>query len=138
MEIKTRGEVARLCGYREPGKDGVGVYLMGEGSMEVCERLPFPLEKCPHCGMPVRQSRGFTKISPHKLFAPGKDPVCRELDGHRHAICSMCAPPKSGYLLWVGARYYTPEDFIEEAQHLGISKKVGRLPKELKITTLTG
>ena len=41
MEIIVSKEAPRGCGYRRTGPDGVGLYLMGKGIFEACERLAF-------------------------------------------------------------------------------------------------
>jgi hypothetical protein len=34
--------------------------------------------------------------------------------------------------MWVGSQYYTPESFIKEAQTMGVSKRIAKIPKDLK------
>jgi len=47
MAIETSIESERGCGYRRAGKEGFGIYLIGDTPTEPCERLPFPLVVCP-------------------------------------------------------------------------------------------
>jgi hypothetical protein len=147
MEIITLKEEARGCGYRHSGKDGVGLYLMGYGFFEVCERLPFPIGVCPCCGQGTKFSRGFTWIEPSKLFDPSLDPQCDiqpngqgwvpepRTKNHRHDVCLMCMPPVAGKhgLMWVGEKFYTPASFLQEAVGRGISKRIPSIPRDLKI-----
>lgn len=131
VEISIEPE--RGCGYRKSGKDGVGIYLVGGAFNEACERLPFPLDKCPCCGGGITFSRGFRWVQPSAIFSPSRPPLCSQSSSrfHQHAACFMCAPPadKQG-LLWVGDKFYTPEEFLAEANSFGISKRIGAIPKE--------
>jgi hypothetical protein len=61
-------ESARGCGYRKPGKSGVGIYLIAEGLSSPCGRLPLPLEICPCCSGGIKPTRGWTWITPRLLF----------------------------------------------------------------------
>ena len=72
-EVLILREAKRGCGYRKAGPDGTGLYLMGEITWSVCERLPFPLTVCPCCGAGVKHTRAFRWIEPTKLFAPEFD-----------------------------------------------------------------
>jgi len=141
-------EQKRGCGYRKPSTDGVGIYLMGPVFSEVCERLPFPLSICPVCGNGIKFSRGFTWIEPERLFAKELEPKCifpmnLKPDQpvppytHAHHLCPMCSPhliggEKAG-MLWVGVKYYTPESFMNEADEMGISKKIRSIPRGFEI-----
>lgn len=82
ITIETRHESERGCGFRKSGKDGVGIYLVGDGIFEPCERLPFPLTACPTCGGGIRFGRGWTWISPALLFASDILPLCDMRGGH--------------------------------------------------------
>lgn len=148
MEITVLKEEARGCGYRHSGKDGVGLYLMGDGIWEPCERIPFPLGFCPSCGEGIKFSRGFTWIDPSKLFSPILDPKCDLLlptnafndsllfamGKHQHQTCAMCSPPSGRHgLLWIGEKFYSPGGFMAEAMTRGISKRIATFPKGFKI-----
>lgn len=144
MEIMVSKEEPRGCGYRHSGKDGVGLYLMGTGYFEVCERLPFPLDICPCCGEGIKFGRGWTWITPTKLMGPTCEPICelscnigacegtiipRNLN-HIHTACAMCNPPADKHgLLWVGDKFYTPGSFLKEAMTMGISKRIASIPR---------
>ena len=143
MEIEVVYERRRGCGYRKPGKNGVGIYLRGIGWGETCERLPYPLEVCPACGGGIKFSRGFTWIRPTTLLH--ELPLCREVDAghntylppfpgcpdcHNHQACIVCNPlGDPAGLMWVGEKYYTPASFTAEATEMGISKKVSAIPR---------
>lgn len=136
MIINISKEEARGCGYRSSGKDGVGLYLMGNGIFEICERLPFPIGVCPCCGEGTKFSRGFTWITPKKLFGFFADPACDpSIRGfqHNHLACLMCSPPEGKHgLMWVGEKFYTPGSFLQEASCRGISKRISSIPKDFK------
>jgi hypothetical protein len=138
MQIEISKEEARGCGYRHSGKDGVGLYLMGDGNFEICERLPFPVDRCPCCGEGISFGRGFTWITPEKLFGPQRLPQCY-LDSsdpirigcnHSHDKCFVCSPPAGKHgLLWVGEKFYSTGSFLQEAVTRGISKRISSLPR---------
>lgn len=138
VTVQVSVEQKRGCGFRKPGADGVGIYLVGGGGGQACERLPWALSVCPCCGGGIRQSRGFTWINPAALLngEPECDPI---LAGHSHTRCPVCNPDlfggKAG-LMWVGEKYYpTPESFAIEAEQMGISKKIAAIPNGFELGT---
>lgn len=138
-EILFTVEEERECGYRKPGADGVGIYLVGDmllgGGYESCERLPYPLVTCPCCGGGIKFSRSFTWINPIKLFSD-LNHCTHANDGHHHNACPMCNPEMVGTqagLLWVGQQHYTPEAFTLEALRLGVSRKLPSIPRGFEI-----
>lgn len=148
MKVHISYEARRECGFRSPGKDGVGIYLRGSGLNEACERLPWLLDKCPCCGGQYRQSRGFTWIDPMSMFDPYTEPRCTatvypELYNddlfakHRHEQCWMCNPELLGSkagLIWIGEKFYArPVNFLKEAEIMGISRKLGALPNGFRV-----
>ena len=96
---------------------------------------------CPVCGAGIKFTRGFTWIDWFKYAGIHKNDC--ECDGR----CPICNPPAVGApimnengstntpirygLLWVGEKYYTPENFIKEAETQGISKRIATVPKDL-------
>lgn len=116
-------EGIRGCGYRKVG----GLYLCGSYISVPCDRLPLPLEVCPVCGQGVKVSRGFTKINPYRLWGIHQDCI----DFHP---CFVCDPKDEvAFIMGVGERYYTPEEFLDEAKRMGVSKRIPFIPKELKL-----
>lgn len=121
-----RDEPDRGCGKRKQG----GTYLMAEGLMVPCGRLPIPLSTCPTCSAGIKFARGWTWINPRGLVG-GRS--CA--DGIAlSSVCPACPlgalnmPEKAG-LLWIGHQFYkTPADFIKEAAQLGISRRVHAVP----------
>jgi hypothetical protein len=141
MEITTLKEDSKGCGFRHSGPDGVGLYLMGDGIFEPCERLSFPLGVCPCCGSGTRFSRGWTWITPSRLFKQTIIPSCTYLTDfdtppiarHDHQRCSMCNPPEGKHgLFWIGHKFYSPQSFALEAVHRGISKRIASVPRGFK------
>jgi len=118
-------EAMRGCGYRKVG----GLYLVGEYVEVPCDRLPYPLDCCPVCGGGVKVSRGYTQINPLQFF--GYHHPCKE----RFPDCFVCAPTSTpAYIMKIGeAHYKTPTAFSEEAQRLGVSKRIPFIPKELEL-----
>jgi hypothetical protein len=121
-KIITKKENARLCGYRKKK----GIYLISDGLAAPCDKLPVPLCACPTCGGGIKQARGFTWID-SKLF---QTKYCS-------GDCQSCPfndKDKKWGLLWVGQKFYsTPNAFTHEAKVMGVSKKIGRVPYDLKI-----
>ncbi len=119
-------EAPRGCGYRKTN----GLYLVSSGEGEPCCKLPFLFEQCPSCGGGVKQSRGFTWIDPR----PWLDGGCLS---RNWLICPAADPAKLGErcgLLWVGERFYaTPKDFNNEANTMGISRRIAAVPKGFEI-----
>ena len=131
-------EDERMCGFRKPSANGVGIYLMSSGeSFEPCERLPHPLVICPCCGQGIKFSRAFTWIDPMQMFAPDSFPVCSHKGKHQHENCPMCSPSLIGHkagLLWVGEKFYPdPSDFTREAMDMGVSRKIPSLPHGFEV-----
>lgn len=119
-------EPRRGCGYRKIG----GLYLVsGPGGMP-CDRLPFPLTICPTCNQGIKQTRGWTWVTPNTLFG-GMHSDC--MDGWH--TCPVCQPtPDRAGLLWIGEKFYpTPTEFHMEAADLGISRRIKAIPRGFEI-----
>ena len=121
IAVPTLSEPRRGCGYRKPG----GLYLVSDGPGEACAKLPVVLCVCPTCGQGIKPSRGWTWIEPDAITKP---------EPHGGAVHSALCPLATGVercgLLWVGAAYYTPASFLEEARGLGISRRIAALPRD--------
>jgi hypothetical protein len=122
-------EARRGCGYRKVG----GIYLVCNGAGVVCDRLPFPLRVCPTCSQGIKQSRGWTWVNGELLFGGEHKPSeCKE-----KIVCVVCDETgllQHAGLLWTGGRFYKkPDDFNEEAKKLGISRRIGTIPKGFKL-----
>ena len=128
-------EPKRGCGYRKVG----GLYLIGTGIALPCDGLPLEIKNCPVCGYRIPFTRGFMWVrkeyiayySKEKHFSKGGKCEC-------HYTCPICHPENHSEklygLMWVGEYFYkTPEDFIAEAEELGVSKRIPVIPSRLKI-----
>lgn len=116
-------ETKRGCGYRKIG----GTYICGTGLSIICERLPLRIPVCPVCGETIRFLRSIRRINPKKLFGECQENhICHQYD------CKICDPPEKGWVMWVG-REYTPESFTQEAEEMGVSKRIPFIPEDLKI-----
>ena len=127
-------EPRRGCGFRKVN----GLYLCGGGPMVDCHRLPIPLEVCPVCHGGIKQSRGWTWILPALLGGPcAKIGETFSHEGGWHCqACAVCSPELLGEkvgLLWVGARFYTTESFLTEAQTMGVSRRITAIPRGFKV-----
>ena len=119
-------EAKRGCGYRKVG----GLYLISLGGGRACGKMPIRAEVCPTCDQGIKQRRGSGWIDPVPLFGERK---CHGGD------CSTC--PMGDHtdqlgpvgIIWIGAKYYTPESFLAEAARMGISRRVGAVPKGLHL-----
>jgi len=118
-------EEIRGCGYRKVG----GMYLCGEYISSTCDRMPFPLTTCPVCGQGIKVSRGFTQVNPFQLWGIHQD--CRD----NFRPCFLCDPQDElAYIMLVGAgNYPTPQDFMNEARIMGVSKRIPFIPKDLEL-----
>jgi hypothetical protein len=136
--ITTVAEGKRGCGWRKAG----GIYLMAEGRMAPCDRMPLQVGRCPTCGGGVKPSRGFTWIEPPKLWEhiadftleSGRFRPCQQ----EPKQCMECPvgfkmPDRAG-LIWVGSKFYqTPADFITEAKTMGVSRRIPSVPKDFVV-----
>lgn len=145
--IETRREEARGCGFRKGG----GIYLVNDGPGRGCGRMPIPLHVCPTCSQGIKPARGWTWIDGKAILAA--TPLCKSKldiesrpDGLVSVTMTIGMPPacescpfsgtnqeKVG-LMWVGGKFYpSPEDFVKEAQRMGLSKRIAQIPKDLVV-----
>lgn len=138
-------EPKRGGGYRKVG----GLYLVGGITAMLCDRLPMPLTTCRGCGAGFKFSRGLTETNPFIAFGyhlvETRTPISAifgnllaqsygiDYAGCNCANCFVCQPPNAtAYIAGVGERHYkTPADFTKEALELGISKRIGAIPRKL-------
>lgn len=120
-------EPRRGCGFRKIG----GLYFVGGGRPVFCDRLPIPLEICPVCKHGIKQTRGFTWVHVEELVG-GLHRDCKD-----DFPCPLCMTPDTlglAGLLWIGERFYkTVEDFIREANTIGISRRISAIPRGFKV-----
>ena len=134
-------ESIRGCGFRFVN----AVYLCGSGLISPCDRPPIVLEACPTCGSgDIGTVRAPRKIQPLELLGehliertiPDESGTAHSDVCDEHPICVICNPSlalESAYILGVGKRYYSPSSFIDEVKKLGVSKRIGFIPKEMKL-----
>lgn len=117
----------RGCGHRQIG----GMYLIFDGAMGICKRLPIIEPECDCCGRPMKFNRTATQIKPLALLGE-HDCEAEDCDCAKKP-CFVCHPSDEyAYIMWVGRKFYTTESFIEEAFTMGISKRVSGVPKRIK------
>lgn len=163
LQIVNTIEAKRGCGWRKPGANGVGVYLMGGELSAPCGRLPVPLLRCPTCDCGIKPSRSWTWIEPAGLFRVAREQPCGgpapiaptvdpsplgRVDRFRQRmsdwdalrkVCALCpigdAMPLGRHgLLWIGEAFYkSPHDFVREAAALGLSRKLPALPRGFEL-----
>lgn len=121
-------EKIRGCGFRKVG----GTYLIGEGMMVPCDRLPISLEVCPVCGQGIKITTGYTQIYPERLFG-GKHKNCTESYSELCPVCNPQIAGKEALLMWVGSRFYSPESFIAEAKERNVCKRIPFILSNLEI-----
>lgn len=125
QEEKTSSEPKRGCGFRQVGK----LYLIGEGIPWICPSLPLIFKPCKCCDYEPPQYRDFqwiTKTYTRHIREPtGK--AC-------HPECPICYgvndQDKYG-LMWVGKKFYTPIEFITEAEEKNVCKAIKQIPSGL-------
>jgi len=119
-------EPRRGCGYRKVG----GLYIVSGGLGDPCCKLPILLKVCPTCGGGVKQTRGWTWIDPRPWL---KGPCSREAFINCPAASAEAMGDRVG-LLWIGEKFYpTPAFFVEEANRLGISRRITAIPRGFKV-----
>lgn len=118
-------EAKRKCGFRKVG----GLYLCGTGVGIDCHRLPMEVHACPVCSCGIKYSRGFTWLDAQAFF--GK---CNEQGACHKTGCAVCSPPAGKHgLMWIGKKFYTPDEFTRESSELGISKRISAVPRNFKL-----
>jgi hypothetical protein len=126
----VHNEPARGCGFRKPG----GIYLRTDNLGAPCGKLPLALGACPCCGAGIKPARGFTWVN---LAAIAADAVCvLKAAGRCRPGCPMdgLADMKRAGLLWIGGVYYkTPEEWIDEAAFMGVSRRISRVPNGFEV-----
>lgn len=131
--IRISVEAARGCGYRKAG----GLYLVGGGPGRPCGKLPIKLDVCPCCGTGIKPARGWTWIDPRPLVA---DKQCADhnVATEKPRTCSVCplgdAIPERAGLIWIGEAFYpTPFEWLEEADRMGISRRIAAVPQGFEV-----
>ncbi len=126
-------ESKRGCGFRKFG----GLYIVCDPIGTSCDRLPFELTVCSHCGEGYKRSRAYRWVKPVTMLDGDHYPDC-DCSLQRNN-CPVCLPRsifgrdgKAG-LLWVGEKYYTPEEFKAEVNEMGISKRIPAVPNGFKV-----
>jgi hypothetical protein len=128
MNVELRYDEMRGCGRRKPG----GLYLISAGPARPCGKLPCPLTSCPTCGNGIKFARGWTWVDADKLLM---ERPCNVVGGQDHERCALASQlfGMAG-LLWIGEQFYkTPSDFLEEADRLGISRRIHAVPRGLAL-----
>ncbi len=140
-------EPARGCGYRKVG----GLYLCGGGASMHCDRIPFEIVNCPTCGNGLKFSRAWTWLD--WLKYAGRHVQVLDVDAggtielpvqFRNDLdecrclprCPICNPLMNEQpygLLWIGEKFYSPENFIKEALQMGVSRRIPAIPNKLKL-----
>ncbi|GAJ12823.1 unnamed protein product, partial [marine sediment metagenome] len=80
-------------------------------------------------GQGIKVSRGFTQVNPFQMWGTHQD--CRD----NFRPCFLCDPQdQPAYIMLVGAgNYPTPQDFMNEARIMGVSKRIPFIPKDLEL-----
>jgi hypothetical protein len=127
-------EPKRGCGYRKVG----GLYLVGTGISVPCDMLPLEIKECECCGYEIPFTRAFLWLRRKYIihYSSSHDKLKCSCIRNYHK-CPICTPEQYNLdkygLMWVGSQYYTPESFIKEAQTMGVSKRIAKIPKDLKL-----
>ena len=128
--VHVSQESARGCGYRQGG----GLYLVSGALSEPCPKLPVEMTTCPTCGAGVKQSRGFTWITPDPLLDPGPHGTKKH-----EVVCPLgtaidWSGGKRAGLIWIGEKFYaTPSEFSAEAARMGVSRRISTMPRDLVV-----
>lgn len=115
-------ECRRGCGFRKVG----GTYLCSDGPVVHCDRLPISLTICPTCGNGVKQARSWTWVTVAPLVG-GIHQNCG--DSFSCPVCMATEEMGKAGLLWVGEKFYRgPDDFLQEATTMGVSRRIKAVP----------
>jgi len=128
-------EPKRGCGYRKVE----GLYLVGTGLTAPCDMIPLELKPCITCGFQIPFSRGFLWLNKQWIqhYAANHQNRLDEFNIKCKCTpsCPICYPWNNDLdrygLMWVGQRGYTPKSFVQEAQSLGVCKRISQIPKGL-------
>lgn len=130
-------EARRACGYRKVG----GLYLCSDTLGVPCCKLPIPLPKhfCSVCGIDhtIHFTRGWTWMDPKPLIE-SKECIKATSDAIINKFfCPAMDPSSMGKevgLKWIGSQFYpTAGSFLFEAERMGISIRLNKLPRRLKL-----
>jgi len=126
MNIETRYESRRGCGYRKAG----GIYLCSGGYGRHCGALPIELSVCPTCHAGIKPARGWTWVN---LAALAAVRGCNKQGGCGDCPIADAVIQEVG-LIWVGEKFYpTATNFSEEANRMGISRRISAIPRKFKL-----
>lgn len=126
--IKISYEGKRGCGYRSVG----GIYMVNDGGGGFpCGRLPIPLDICQCCGQGFKPHRSFGWVN-LAMLANASPSGCR----NPVAECLFCPFHKMVDnlercgMIWIGEKFYSPEEFDLEALKMGISRRISSVPND--------
>ena len=123
-------EPERGCGFRKPG----GLYLVAGFGAAPCGKLPLPLTVCPCCGAGIKFARGWTWISPAKLFDGVECRYAGDPDRIKCFGCPLDVPPERAGLIWIGEKFYKSAGaFTDEVAAQGISRRITSVPHDFKL-----
>lgn len=111
--VHARRERLRGCGWREVNK----LYLTGEPEALTCSCLPSPTS--------APFSLGVQWRSLGEIFPDGA--ACKS-----GCLRGPVRAAERAMLMWVGAENYSPEEFVSEAERMGISKKIPGVPADFR------
>lgn len=129
-EIITQTESERGCGYRKAG----GLYLVSATGSRPCGKLPVALPAlCPCCGAGIQFHRGF-QWTDNRLLGQQECRTTYCATTHPGGGCFPFGHVKRFGLMWVGKEHYPSSvSFEAETERMGISKKIGLVPKDLTV-----
>ena len=128
IEIPTRIDARRGCGWRKPG----GLYLIADAPAEPCPLLPVALHVCPTCGEGLKPARSWTWVDADELLGLPLEHPSATPPAH-HARCPLAHALGRAGLLWIGEGFYpTPRAFLEEATRMGISRRITAVPRDFQ------
>lgn len=87
----------------------------------------------------MKQSRAWTWVKPRELLANAPKCTSGGFDPQVGYWCRSCplSPvnlPETAGLLWVGEKFYpTAEEFMFEANRLGVSRRIPAIPRNFKL-----
>lgn len=124
--IIEKTEQKRHSGHRVPG----ATYIVSTETVSLCGKLPIELNVCPCCNAGIKPTRGYQWVGQEIIKGTCKTPI----DDCANCFALNAYDGRYG-LMWVGEKYYsTPDLFIRESSHFGVSKRLGNfIPKGLVV-----
>lgn len=98
-----------------------------------CGKLPLPLTICPTCSHGIKPSRSWTWIDIDELTKDVECPIA-VFSSDGNCYCPLNTKLGRIGLLFIGEKFYhSPEEYNNEANYQGISRRIKFVPRDFKL-----